>query len=179
MELTKSTSCNLLSLSENNINTNEYQDAPDLKNSQKQLFKFFSVSKNGKIIDEDLVIDETNEFLENLIEFKNESLKETQEKPEIDYDMSFIKSRNPFENVDRLYETQLFYKQKYFIMDHHNENANLNHKDSVSQEEIKNMTEGKVENHSTIDSSHQMNKSLKRDKQMQELVRFLNFFNLF
>lgn len=158
MELTtKSTSFPLLPSTENKELT-ESQDLNEI--SPKPFYKLFSVSRNVKRID-DLLMDETNEFLENLIEFKNENKKETME---IDFEFQFKIGPSPFQKADKISQTQEFYRIKYPIVDHHNEAFNR-------IESFNSQGEGDV-----MENSKPTSKNAKPIKAQQEVTYFKYFF---
>lgn len=157
MELTtKSTSFPLLPSSENKEMT-ESQDLNEI--SPKPFLKLFSVNRNVKRID-DLLMDETNEFLENLIEFKNENKKETME---IDFEFQFKVGPSPFQNADKIFQSQEFHRIKYPIVDHHNENLNR-------IESFNSQGEGDV-----MENSKPTSKNAKPSKEQQEVTYFKYF----
>ena len=160
MELTtKSTSFPLLPSSENKDLT-ESQDPNEI--SPKPFFKLFSVSRNVKRID-DLLMDETNEFLENLIDFKNENKKETME---IDFEFQFKIDPSPFQNADKISQSQEFYRIKYPIVDHHNEALNR-------IESFNSQGDGDV-----MENSKPTSKNAKPGKEQQEVTIYFKFFLL-
>jgi len=161
MELTKSTSFPLLPSTENNAIT----DSPDLNTTNpipKPFFKMFSINRNFKQIDS-LVMDETDEFLENLIELRNSNKKDPLE---IDYEFHFKGSTNPFEKVDEIYNQEYFYKSKYNVVDHHNEL--LTKKESInSQEESKPELIKQVE---IVEKANKINKQYMKAKEFKDEV---------
>lgn len=136
METTKVTSFNFIPSAENNFfSSDDLGNNEEIITDEKPFFKLFSTFKSSKKknIDE-LLVDETNEFLKNLIDMKEDGNKEIYE---LDSEYAFKKSCNPFRYVDKLSEKQEFYNEKYVIIDHQNEWAKKNASEVASQEEIK------------------------------------------
>lgn len=166
MEITKVTSFNHVPSVENNFFSDDYENNEELITDEKPFFKLFSTfksSKNKKI--DELLVDETNEFLTNLIDMKEDGNKEVYE---LDSEYAFKKSCNPFQYVDKISEKQEFYNEKFVIIDHQNEWEKKNMSEPVSQEEIK--TEQKI-----VDKIKIKKKQSKDYKQQIEVV-FLHFF---
>ena len=161
MELTKSPSFNPFQTTDNNLIT---EDLDTNEVHHKAFFTLFSANKTDKELDNDLRIDETNEFLEGLILHKFEN------SPEIDHEFYFKESRNPFQSADQVFDLQKFYKEKFQMVDHHHEL--LNKKDSISQEEISNYNE---ETNRNIEYSK--NKNSVKDRHLNAEVFFVFCFD--
>lgn len=137
MEIQKADSFILMPSTDNNALT-DFPDTLDpleeMKESKKPFFKLFS-SKIQKSKGKDGIdFDETVEFLQNLIEMRQESSKDYFE---LDSEFAFIKPCNPFEHIDDIYMNQDIRKEKNLIIDHQNEWVHKEEESVVgTQEEI-------------------------------------------
>lgn len=138
MEITKSTSFNLMPSTENNP---MIDDIPDLleNRDEKPFIKFFSISPMNKKVINDLMMDETRDFLMNLIACNDEDSKET---AEIDYEISLKHSKNPFLHADDLFDSKEQYKKKFQILEEKKQSKiNYDSQEEINDPEIRKKVE--------------------------------------